>query len=163
MENKCTRAPGPDELYLLSLQQDEETRKRELYKDIPDTNEPIVCTKQVAQQQKYRRARELSMSQDQPSRLPCRPWYDNGNTEMWLNTWEAVKEYHQQRVSWYEIDYPIDNLENCLTCMDHRKCDDYLCMARRVSCYFCNSEEGPLQVRAKKLVKRVAERPRRFA
>jgi len=162
MENKRTRAPTHDELYMLSFLQDEETRKRELYKDIPDTNEPMVYTKKVAGQQKYRWIRELSMSRDNPPRLPCRPWYDNGSTEMWLNTGEVVKEYHKKRVEYYEIDFPISYLEDCLTCMDHRKCDDHLCMARRVSCYFYESEEGPPRVRAKKLAKRIAERPNKF-
>jgi len=162
MANLRTRVPGPDELYLLSLQQDKETRDRELYKDNPDNEEPRIYTKEVGRQIKYRRARELSMSRDQPPRLPCRSCYDNSNKEEWLGIGEAVKEYQQKRVDWYELDYPINNLENCLTCMDHRKCDDHLCMARRVSCYFCNSEKGPLRVRAKRLARRIAERPKRF-
>jgi len=54
MENKRTRAPGPDEIYLFSLQQDKETQLRELYKDIPDTDEPMVYTEKIRRQQKYR-------------------------------------------------------------------------------------------------------------
>jgi len=162
MVNQRTRALGPDELYLLSLQQDKKTRKRELFKDIPDNDKPVIYTKKVERQIKYRRIRELSMSRDQAPRLPCRPWYDNGNKEEWLRTGEAVKEYNQKQVGWYEVDYPIKNLEDCLTCMDHRKCDDHLCMACRVSCYYCNSEEIPFRVRAKKLAKRIAERPNKF-
>jgi len=45
MANQRTRALGPDELYLLSLQQDKKTRERELFKDIPDNDEPVIYTK----------------------------------------------------------------------------------------------------------------------
>jgi len=62
MANQRTRVPGPDELYLLSLQPDKETREHELFKDVPDNDEPMIYTHKVGRQIKYRRIRELSMS-----------------------------------------------------------------------------------------------------
>jgi len=150
-----------NERCLISLREDEEqhaTRNTE----IAISDAPKRVTDQIGRQIKYRRARELSMSRDQPPRLLCRPWYDNGNEIMYLAVGEAEKEYHQKRLKYYEIDYPAFHGDDCLTCMDHRKCNDHLCRARRVSCYYCNTKEGPLRVRAKQLAKRIAERPRRF-
>jgi len=150
-----------NERYLISLQEEEEQRAP------GDTallrsNAPKKVTEQIARQLKYRRARELSMSRDQPPRLPCRPWYDNGDERMYLADGEAEKDYHQKRLKYYEIDYPAFHGDDCLTCMDHRQCNDHLCRARRASCYYCNTKEGPLRVRAKRLAKRIAERPGRF-
>jgi len=146
---------------LISLQEEEEQRAPGNTAMLA-SNAPKEVTEQIARQIKYRRARELSMSRDQPPRLPCRPWYNNGNERMYIHVGETEREYHQKRLKYYEIDYPAFHGDDCLTCMDHRKCNDHLCKARRVSCYYCNTKEGPLLVRAKKLAKRIAERPKRF-
>jgi len=122
-----------NERYLICLQEEEKQRATG-NTEIPIYNAPRV-TDQIGRQIKYRRARELSMSRDQPPRLPCRPWYDNGDEIMWLAVGEVEKEYHRKRLKYYEIDYPAFHGDDCLTCIDHRKCNDHLCRARQVSCY----------------------------
>jgi len=149
-----------NERCLISLQEDEEQRATG-NTAVPPPEAPKRVTDQIGRQIKYRRARELSMSRDQPPRLPCRPWYDNGNERMYLAVGEAERDYHQKRLKYYEIDYPAFHGDDCLTCMDHRLCNGHLCKARRVSCYYCNTKEGPLQVRSKRLAKRLADRATR--
>jgi len=141
--NKTQQRTTPDERYLLSLEQGITNNETEVA-DNNDDHELIVHTPKIARQIKYRLRREISMSRDNPPRLPCRPWFDNGNEDLWLRPGEAMKEYHQERVKYYEIDYPANNHQNCYTCVGHRRCDNHLSMARRLTCFFCESEEGPL-------------------
>jgi len=122
-----------NERCLISLQEEEEQRATG-NTAIPTSDAPKKVTDQIGRQIKYRRARELSMSRDQPPGLPCQPWYDIGDEIMYLAVGEAEKDYHQKRLKYYEIDYPAFHDDDCLTCMNHHQCNDHLCRARRVSC-----------------------------
>jgi len=163
MTNQRSTVQTANMRYLISLQQEDKTRQQ-LYKEIPDTNEPMIHTHKVARQMKYRRIRELSMSRDQPPRLPVRPWCDNGDEYLWTCPGKGETPYQQPRVDQRRIETPFNVPDTyvCYTCMDHRMCLGPICPPRVLSCYFCNSKEGPLRVRAKKLAKRVADRPKRF-
>jgi len=99
-------------------------------------------------QVRYRKRRDESLNRDQPPRLPCRPWYNNGDEY----DWEDTRQYHQPRVYQEEID-PKNHMENedmCYTCMNHRFCTGPVCEARVLTCRHCESEEGPLRVRENK-------------
>jgi len=159
MSRRITTA---DERYLISMQ--EGMTREELYKDIPETSEPMTYTHEVARQQKYRRIRQLSqMSRDQPPRLPCRPWCDNGDEYLWTCPGRKKTPYQQPRVDQRRIKpYSGPECHVCYTCMDHRLCIGPICPASAFTCFFCRSKEGPLRVRAKRLAKRVVERPGRF-
>jgi len=162
MDNQRTRVQGADERYLICLQQGEQTPEQR-YKDIPESDEPITYPLKIARQIKYRRIRELSMSRDQPPWLPCRPWCDNGDQYLWTSPGRAETTYQQPRVDQSQtqtFDLPASFM--CYTCMDHWLCLGPICPARVISCYYCESKEGPLRVRAKKLAKRIADRPKRF-
>jgi len=128
MTDQRTTRQGPDMRYLLNEERGGTTRG---YKDeeSQEQEEPIVQSHKIERQIKYRRIRELSMGRDQP---PCRPWADNGDEELWVRPGEKETEYHQKRVDKFYIKFPTNDYNACYTCMDHRKCDDYLCMARRL-------------------------------
>jgi len=113
---------------------------------------------------KYRQIRELSMSRDTPPRLPCRPWCDIRDKYLWTRPGEGETPHHQPRVDQRLIETPSNLLDSymCYTCTDHRKCVGPVCTARVLTCFFCNSEQGPLCVRDNKLAMRVADRPRKF-
>jgi len=103
-----------NERYLISLQEKEEQRETG-NTEIPISDAPKRVKDQIRRQIRYRRARELSMSRDQPPRLPCRPWYDNEKEFRWLRTGETEKEYHQKRVD--DVYHPpFHGVER------HRKC-----------------------------------------
>jgi len=162
MDNQRTRVQGADERYLICLQQGEQTPEQR-YKDIPESDEPITYPLKIARQIKYRRIRELSMSRDQPPWLPCRPWWDNGDQYLWTCPGSPETLHQQPRVDQHRIEsFDLPDSYVCYTCMDHRMCVGPICPARVISCFYCNSKEGPLRVRAKKLAKRVADRPKRF-
>jgi len=123
-----------------------------------EPEEPFVQSHKMEWQIKYRRIWELSMGRDEPPCLPCRPWCDNGNEYLWNRPGEGETPYHQPRVDRRLIptlDIPYCYV--CYTCMDHRKCVGLVCPARVLSCYYCNSEKGPLRVREQRRAKRVAE------
>jgi len=161
MENIHTRQQTPEEIYFFSPRQ--ESDEIELYKSVPETNDPMRYTEKVRQQQNYRRIREESMSRDQPPRLPCRPYSDNGDEYLWTCPGQPIKEYQQPRVDQRKIRATtLPPIDVCYTCMDHRLCLGPVCPARVLTCFYCESKEGPLRVRAKKLAKKIAERPRRF-
>jgi len=130
--------------------------------DMEELQKPFMQTHKIERQIKSRLIRELSMSRDERLQLPCCSWSDNGDDELWIRPGKKETIYHSKRVKGYLIDYSMNNLNNCYTCMDHRKCDDHLCMARRLSSYYCKSEEGPLPVREKQLAKGVVERAVRY-
>jgi len=161
MANQHTKTLAPDEIYLFSLRQ--ESDEIELYKDVPDTNEPMIYTEKVRRQQKYRRIREESMSRDQPPRLLCRPYSDKGDGYLWKCPGQPDKQYQQPRVDQSKIQTKeLPAIEVCYTCMNHRLCLGPVCPALVLTCFYCESKEGPLRVRAKKLATRIAERPGRF-
>jgi len=54
-----------------------ENKDRKKQEEIPNST-PYV-NKTFERQMRYRRRREISLSRDQPPRLPCRPFYDNGD------------------------------------------------------------------------------------
>jgi len=114
-----------------------------------DPHEPKVYTKKIARQIKYRRLREESLARDLPPRLPCRPFYLNGQlTAYEERTYDWSVQYHQGRLE--QLPTPENNLDNCHTCTNHRNCNKDLCNARRLTCYYCESDKGPLRVRAKR-------------
>jgi len=108
--------------------------------------------KTFERQRRYRRRREISLSHDQSPRLPCRPFYDNGDEYMWVEPEEEQRTYHQPRVDQGLIPPKGGALDVdvCYTCTNHRYCVGPICEARVVSCYYCNSEKGPLRVRENK-------------
>jgi len=73
----------PDKRYLLSLEQGMTNNEIEATDD-NNGHELIVHTPKIARQIKYRLRREISMSRDNPPRLPCRPWFNNGDEDLWL-------------------------------------------------------------------------------
>jgi len=101
----------------------------------------------------YRMRRDASLNRVSPHhsyslvgevipRLPCRPWYNNGDEY----DWEDTRQYHQPRVYQEEID-PKNGRTNedmCYTCLDHKLCTGPVCEARVLMCTYCDSEEGPL-------------------
>jgi len=95
--------------------------------------------------ERYRLKRDASLSRDKPPRLPCRPWYNNGDE----HDWEDERAYHQPRVTQGEVDpkYSEANEEVCYTCTNHRFCRGPVCESRVLTCIYCNSEKGPLRVR----------------
>jgi len=106
------------------------------------------CIRKMDRQIRYRLRRDLSLSRDQPPRLPCRPWYDNGDE----HTREEQRPYHQPRVEQERIrpkNY-ARNIDVCYTCTNHRYCVGPVCEARVLTCSYCESEEGPLRVRYNK-------------
>jgi len=114
------------------------------------TIDPYVdeMVRKYDRQVQYRLRRDESLSRDDPPRLPCRPWYNNGDE----NDWEDVRRYHQPRVYQEEIDPKHDtaNEDTCYTCMDHRLCTGPVCEATVLRCTYCHSEKGPLRVRQNK-------------
>jgi len=129
MDSKRTKTLTPDEIYLFSLRQDSD--KIELYKDIPDIDEPMLYTEKVGRQQKCRRIRNESMSRDQPPRLPCRPYSDNGDEYFWTCSGQPEKQYQQPRVDQSKMESPkLPTIDVCYTCMDHRLCLGPICPAR---------------------------------
>jgi len=147
---------GQDSRFLLTEERGWTTEEIE-DQESKERQGPFVQSHKIERQIMYRRMGDLSLSRDQPLRLPCRLWIDNGDDELWIRPGEKETVYHQKRGEGYLIDYPTTNYNKCYTCMDHRKCDESLCMACRFTCYYCESEEGPLRVREKRLAKRVTE------
>jgi len=96
-------------------------------------------------QDRYRLKRDASLSRDEPPRLPCRPWFNNGDEY----DWEDTRRYYQPRVYQEEIDPKHDtvNEDTCYTCMNHRLCRGPVCEATVLTCSYCESEKGPLRVR----------------
>jgi len=94
--------------------------------------------------EKYRLKRDSSLSRDNPPRLPCRPWYNNGDEY----DYEDTRQYHQLRVYQEEIDpkHHMDNEDVCYTCINHRLCTGPVCEARVIRCTHCDSEKGPLRI-----------------
>jgi len=94
---------------------------------------------------RYRLKRDASLSRDDPPRLPCRPWCNNGDEY----DWEDTRLYHQPRVYQEEIDpkHHMKIEDICYTCMNHRLCRGPVCEARVIRCTHCDSEKGPLRVR----------------
>jgi len=112
--------------------------------------EPFFETmvRKMDRQVRYRLRRDASLSRDEPPRLPCRPWFNNGDEY----EWDDVRMYNQPRVSQAEIDpkHAAANVDVCYTCMDHRFCTGPVCEARVLTCTYCDSEKGPLRVRQNK-------------
>jgi len=105
-------------------------------------------TRKMNRQVRYRQRRDASLSRDKPPRLPCRPFYNNGDDY----DWEDQREYHQPRVTQDQIE-PKDDKENeevCYTCTSHRFCQGPVCESRVLTCDNCASEEGPYRVRYNK-------------
>jgi len=128
---------------------------RDKEEDIP--NSAPYVNRKFERQKRYRRRREISLSRDQPPRLPCRPFFDNGDKYMSVDPEEEPRTYHQPRVEQSLIPPKGGalDIDVCYTCTNHRFCVGPICEARVVSCYYCNSEKGPLRVREnkKKIVK----------
>jgi len=103
------------------------------------------CICKMDRQVRYRLRREASLSWDEPSRLPCRPLYDNGDER----SEEETRQYQQPRVTQDEIDpkHEAENVDVCYTCTNHRFCTGPVCEARVLTCTYCESVEGPLRVR----------------
>jgi len=49
-----------------------------------------VMVRKMEQQIWYRKRRDESLNRDQPPRLPCRPWTNNGDE----HDWEEQRSYH---------------------------------------------------------------------
>jgi len=94
---------------------------------------------------RYRLKRDASLSRDNPPRLPCRPYENNGEQY----GYEDTRSYHQPRVCQEEMDPKWDtkNEDTCYTCMNHRLCKGPVCEATVMRCAYCDSEKGPLRVR----------------
>jgi len=106
------------------------------------------CIRKYDRQIRCRLRRDLSLSRDQPPRLPCHPWYNNCDE----HAWEETRRYHQPRVTQKEIEPKNDaqNVDVCYTCTNHRYCTGPVCEARVLTCAHCESEEGPLRVQYNK-------------
>jgi len=104
--------------------------------------------RKMDRQVRYRKRRDDSLSRDELPRLPCRPYYNNGDEY----EWEDQRLYSQPRVFQEEIDpkHEAANTDVCYTCTDHRLCTGPVCEARVLTCGYCESEEGPLRVRQTK-------------
>jgi len=126
---------------------DIEHENRDKEEDIPNSN-PYV-DKKLDRQKRYRKRREISLSRDNPPRLPCRPYFDNGDEYMSVDPDEEPRTYHQPRVDQSLIPPRggVLAIDKCYTCTNHRYCVGPVCEARVVSCYYCNSQKGPLRVR----------------
>jgi len=124
-----------------------------------DPNETKVLPKKITRQINYRRRREASLARDTPPRLPCRPFHENGPlTDYDIRNFDQTIQYHQQRID--DITPRNKTLDNCYTCVNHRFCDQYLCKATRLTCFYCESEQGPLKVREQTRMKREQEKQR---
>jgi len=127
-------------------------REREAEAEM-NLHEPITGPKEIEWQIKYRRLREASLSRETPPSLPCRPFYQNGERSDYEDrNYDASNKYHQERVE--ELPTQSNTLDDCYTCINHRNCGKTLCRARRLTCHYCRSEEGPLRVRAKSRARR---------
>jgi len=75
------------------------------------------CIRKMNRQVRYRLRREASLSRDEPPRLPCRPWYDNGDER----SEEETRQYQQPRVTQDEINpkNEAENVDVCYTCTNH--------------------------------------------
>jgi len=131
-------------------------REREAESEM-DSQELRKLPKQTERQIKYRRLREQSLSRDNPPRLPCRPFYENGEkTEYSGRNYDSTTKYDQERVD--ELPTQTGTLDDCHTCINYHNCGEDLCRARRLTCYYCRSDEGPLRVRAKRRERRKQDR-----
>jgi len=118
--------------------------------------------KNVTRQINYRRRREASLARDTPPRLPCRPFHENGIlTEYDIRNHDQTIQYHQQRID--DTTPRRKTMDNCYTCVNHRLCDKYLCKATRLTCFYCESDQGPLRVREQTRIKREQEKQRNRA
>jgi len=104
--------------------------------------------RKMDRQVRYRKRGDDSLSKDQPPRLPCHTWFNNGDEY----EWEDERKYRQPRVQQNEIDPKHDaaNVDVCYTCLNHRSCTGPVCEARILTCCYCESEEGSLGVRQDK-------------
>jgi len=130
-------------------------REREYYWTVSDT-EPLKLTRQTERRIKYRRLRHLSMSKDNPPSLPCRPFCDNGDHKLYTRPGKKETQYHQNRLDNFHIPTLTDDPNDCYTCLNHRECNGFLWRARRLTCFHCESEEGPLVVSAGRRARREA-------
>jgi len=123
-----------------------------------DPNAKNILPKKISRQINYRRRREASLARDSPTRLPCRPFYENGPlTDYDERNYDQTTPYHQKRID----DIPQSNtLDDCYPCVNHRYCDQQLCQARRLTCLYCEFEQGPLRVREKTRIKLEQENQR---
>jgi len=96
----------------------------------------------------YGRLRDLSMSRDDPPRFLCHPLSSNREDRLYVQRGEEETRYHQERLDHSQIPTPSNTLDDCYTCVNHKNCGDVLCRARRLTCYYCESKEGPLHVKA---------------
>jgi len=87
----------------------------------------VTLVRKMDRQVRYRLRRDASLSRDQPPRLPCRPWFNNGDE----HEWEDQRKYHQTRVSQEEIEpkHDAQNVDVCYTCTNHRFCTGPVCEA----------------------------------
>jgi len=123
-----------------------------------DPNAKNVLPKKITRQINYRRRREASLARDSPPRLPCRPFYENGPlTDYDERNYDQTTLYHQKRIDDLTQRRTLDD---CYTCVNHRYCDQYLCKATRLTCFYCDSEQGPLRVREQTKMKREQEKQR---
>jgi len=104
-QHTARQGAGPDMRFLLNEERGETARGRKDGKT-DELPELFRQSKKIERQIKYRRLRELSMSRDQPLRLPCRPWSDNGDEELWVRPGEMETRYHQKRLDQFYIEYP---------------------------------------------------------
>jgi len=99
-----------------------------------EPNEPIILPKKISGQINYRRSREASLAKDPPPRLLCRPFYQDGRlTDYEEHNFDQTTQYHQKRID--DLPSRSRTLEDCYTCVNHRYCDQYLCKARRLTCF----------------------------
>jgi len=124
-----------------------------------DPHEIKVLPKQTTRQINYRRRREASLARDTPPRLPCRPFQENGPLTAYdIRNLDQTIQYHQKRID--DITPRSKTLDNCYTCVNHRLCDQHLCKATRLTCFYCESEEGPLKIREQTRMKREQDKQR---
>jgi len=113
----------------------------------PLAKDPIIMeyVRREDRRIRYRLRRDASLSRDEPTRLPCRPYYNNGD----MHEWDDTRLYQQPRVYQEEMDpkHHLENRDTCYTCTNHRLCLGPVCEATASQCEFCDSEQGPYRIR----------------